>query len=579
MTVEQILAWADQHKAATNDWPNQYSGQVAGTDETWAGINAALNRGQRGISGGSSLAKLLAEHCGYRNTGDLPSLTIQQILTWADEHRAATGDWPRRASGAVPNTDETWAGIANALRAGTRGPQAGSSLARLLAEHRGVRNIQDLPTLTIKQILAWVDAHKVATGDWPNQKSGQVTGTDETWAGINNALLTGTRGPQAGSSLAKLLAEHRGVRNIGNTPPLTVEQILAWADDHEAATGDWPNLKSGQVTGTDETWAGIDAALSRGNRGLPGESTLAKLLAEHRGVRNIHDLPPLSIQQILVWADEHRAVTGDWPRQASGRVSNTDETWTGINTALNRGRRGLPSGSSLPRLLTEHRGVKNHKDLPLLTLKQVLTWVDEHKTATGDWPEKTSGRVRGTDETWAGIDTSLSRGKRGFLGESTLAKLLAEHRGVRNKQDLPPLTHQQILTWVDEHKAATGDWPEKTSGQVSGTDETWSKINSALYEGSRGLPGGSTLAKLLAEQRSVRNLKDLPPLTIKQILEWVDAHKAATGEWPNQKSGQVTETDETWAGIDNSLRKGRRGLESGSSIAKLLEQRRSHSAS
>jgi hypothetical protein len=65
-------------------------------------------------------------------------------------------------------------------------------------------------------------------------------------------------------------------------PPLTVEQILTWIDAHKAATGIWPKQKSGPVSGTDETWAGINAALSRGKRGLPGGSSLAHLIKEHR---------------------------------------------------------------------------------------------------------------------------------------------------------------------------------------------------------------------------------------------------------------------------------------------------------
>ena len=120
-----------------------------------------------------------------------------------------------------------------------------------------------------------------ATGNWPGRNSGRVIGTDETWTGIDTALYCGVRGLPGGSSLAKLLAEHRGVRNVQDLPPLTVEQILAWADAHKAARGGWPNAKSGQVTGTDETWAGINAALIRGNRGLPGGSSLSRLLAEH----------------------------------------------------------------------------------------------------------------------------------------------------------------------------------------------------------------------------------------------------------------------------------------------------------
>jgi hypothetical protein len=126
-----------------------------------------------------------------------------------------------------------------------------------------------------------MDKYKEATGDWPNQKSGQVTGTNETWAAINMALSKGLRGLSNKSSLAKLLAEHRDVRNHMNLLPVTIEQILAWADTHKAVTGDWPIKDSGQVTGTEETWLGLDFALKRGRRGLPGGSTLAQLLAEH----------------------------------------------------------------------------------------------------------------------------------------------------------------------------------------------------------------------------------------------------------------------------------------------------------
>ena len=157
--------------------------------------------------------------------------------------------------------------------------------SKLLAAHRSVRNIHDLPPLTNKQILAWADAHKAATDDWPLRDSGRVIGTDETWVGINSALKAGNRGLPVGSSLAKLLAAHRDVRNHMELAPLNIEQILVWADAHQAATNTWPNQYSEQVTGTDDTWGGINAALYRGKRGLPAGSSLAKLLSEHRSVR------------------------------------------------------------------------------------------------------------------------------------------------------------------------------------------------------------------------------------------------------------------------------------------------------
>lgn len=59
------------------------------------------------------MAGLLAEHRGYRNIQDLPDLTLEQILAWADQHKERTGEFPTRNSGGVESADETWAGIAH----------------------------------------------------------------------------------------------------------------------------------------------------------------------------------------------------------------------------------------------------------------------------------------------------------------------------------------------------------------------------------------------------------------------------------------------------------------------------------
>jgi hypothetical protein len=72
-------------------------------------------------------------------------------------------------------------------------------------------------------------------------------------------------------------------------PDLTVAQILAWADDHKRRMGRWPRHSSGRVKPPDETWLAINMALTRGNCGLPGGSSLAKVLDRHRGVRNLKD--------------------------------------------------------------------------------------------------------------------------------------------------------------------------------------------------------------------------------------------------------------------------------------------------
>ncbi len=212
------------------------------------------------------------------------------------------------------------------------------------------------PLLTIQHILAWADAHHQRTGKWPNSRSGPVEDAPgEKWNYIQSALAHGQRGLPGGSSLAQLLGLERGVRNIQALPPLTIRQILAWADAHHEKTGRWPNRSSGPVDGAPgETWSAITAALHQCHRGLPRRSSLAKLLAKRRGVQ-----VALTVQQVLAWADAHHKRSGKWPTTMSGTVVGaTGETWRAIDRALRRGSRGLSGGSSLPALLTQHRGYR-----------------------------------------------------------------------------------------------------------------------------------------------------------------------------------------------------------------------------
>lgn len=280
-----------------------------------------------------------------------------QILAWADAFKERHGRWPLNTDGAAEGSPNmTWCAVDQALVKGHRGLSPGQSLAKLLLIHRKKRHSQLLPDLTVAQILLWADAHHTRTGSWPLDVSGEIAGASgETWMGVQKALCKGRRGLKR-STLAQLLESYRGVRNHLTTPLLTVAQILGWADAHHEQTGSWPVRMSGVVTGTDETWQALDAALDAGSRGLPGGDSLPRLLARYRAVRNVQGLPSLSPARIRAWAKAHKRRTGHWPRVKEGNIHGTEgETWAGVNQALMVGRRGLPGGSSLFQLLRERR--------------------------------------------------------------------------------------------------------------------------------------------------------------------------------------------------------------------------------
>jgi hypothetical protein len=288
------------------------------------------------------------------------------------------------------------------------------------------------PRLYIEQILRWADAHFARTGRWPNINSGRIPESfDDTWKRIDDSLRSGHRGlpKNSGWTLARLLNESRGVRNSEYPPPLTEAKIVKWARAHFRRTGRWPTDTSGPIEDAPgETWLAIDMALRKGKRrGLPGGSSLAKLLAKHGLRRNPAGLSRLTVRQILRWADAHHRRTRMWPNQNSGPVVDAPgEHWSAINSALINGRRGLPGGSSLTKLVAQHRGVRRRTLRPELSFALIQKWAAAHRRRTGTPPTKRSGRVVGaTRETWGGIDSALRTGSRGLPGNLTLAQLLA----------------------------------------------------------------------------------------------------------------------------------------------------------
>ena len=83
---------------------------------------------------------------------------------------------------------------------------------------------------------------------------------------------------------------------------------------------------------------------------------------------------------------------------------------------------------------------------------------------------------------------------------------------------------------------------------------TWATVNQALCLGYRGLPGGSSVAKFLYNERGVRGVRGAWQVEVDQILAWADAFHARHGRWPTQRSGRIADAEGmTWACVDQSL--------------------------
>jgi hypothetical protein len=209
--------------------------------------------------------------------------------------------------------------------------------------------------------------------------------------------------------------------------------------------------------------------------------------------------PPLNVGQILAWADEHRRRAGRWPTQRGGGIAGGGGlTWSAVNAALREGRRGLPGGDSLARLLARERAAGR----PPLSEQDIVCWARRHRERVGRWPAADAGPVADAPgEVWGSINQALLWGRRGLVGGSSLSRLLAPHRDPGRGLRRPRLILAEVLRWAEAHRRRTGRWPTAGSGTISEAPaETWRAVNNALVQGNRGLPGGDSLSRLLRRQ-------------------------------------------------------------------------------
>jgi hypothetical protein len=335
-------------------------------NESWGGINQALAGGLRGLPGNDSLARLLERNGRKLNESNKPKLTEKIILESCIEYNNLTGKWPDiRTKDPVPHlTNETWISIDSALRHGIRGLPGNDSLVKLLDRNGKKQSQQNKPKLIETDILSWCVEYREYTGKWPAKSNTDLVPgqPSETWRRLDEALESGLRSLPGGSSLAKLLANHGKKYNKSDMPKLTEQKILSLCIEHHKLTGEWPVQKSKDpahryVPGKpDETWEAIDKILIKGNRGLPGNDSLAKLLDRNGKKACRSCLPQLTEQKILSWCIDYHNLTSKWPNgKTKDAVPNQpNESWSAINSALVNGCRGLSGRNSLSKLLKKY---------------------------------------------------------------------------------------------------------------------------------------------------------------------------------------------------------------------------------
>ncbi len=214
-------------------------------------------------------------------------------------------------------------------------------------------------------------------------------------------------------------------------------------------------------------------------------------------------------------------------------------------------------------------------------LRAARIYVKRHGRLPTQKSAETVPGLRG--ETWRAINAAGAQGIRGLEKGRTLPKILEplkrELSHVLVKYRVRAFSRKDFLKAARSYIQKRGRLPRFTSTEkLPGYPrETWVAIRGALAEGRRGFPKGLTFGELLAPLR-----KEFPeafqrpiarPITEQQIFKAGEESLKIYGRIPTAHSKESVSghPKETWMGLNRALHIGGRGLQAGSSLAKIFK--------
>jgi hypothetical protein len=212
-----------------------------------------------------------------------------------------------------------------------------------------------------------------------------------------------------------------------------------------------------------------------------------------------------------------------------------------------------------------------------LTEEKIIGFVKSFYKVHGRYPAAHTKENDGLPEgyTWITIDSALTHCSQGITAKSSIAKLISKHLGVRYKGDLPDFSEEKIVEWAKKYFLVHNKYPSirtKPSDWLP-EGETWIALDIALKRGTRGLPGGSSVAKLFEKYFGIRNKTNIPKISEQCIIDYMIVFKDKYGYFPHahSKENEMLPSGESWHGFDKALRNARRGLTK-TTLASLKEK-------
>lgn len=282
ISLEDVHAELWDFYQREGDWPSAFSGEIERFGISYKHLNQYLLVGTRGLPGRSSVYRECEKVAAAKGVSirafsrDDSPLTVEMVRDAIRQFNEEHKRFPVKAEVGMSPLGFTWQTLNFYLRTGYRGLPGGSTLTKEVEEVRKELGLA-FPKPTRPLVLAAIREYREKTGKFPVRTTkGVVPGLGIVWGSLNGQLLRGVLGEEL--TLGQLVEEVRASDGFipgARKDSLSVDAVREAIREFFRTHGVRPNRTTKLPNSLGMAWSTLQNALKRGDRGLPGGSSLA----------------------------------------------------------------------------------------------------------------------------------------------------------------------------------------------------------------------------------------------------------------------------------------------------------------
>jgi superfamily II DNA or RNA helicase len=279
--LEQVKEWTLKFLKENGKRPSCNSGNIDETNITWSKLDNYFRSKSKGLVGYESLSDFIE-----RELGEKTIYNIDQAKEWVREFLKENNKLPNCHSGNIDESNITWSNLDSYFRNQSKGLIGYNSLSDFIEKEfdkrKRIRKNRDKKTVyTVEQIRELIFDFFKENKKYPSNNSGNIDGTNITWANVNWFFKSGyfIGYKSLSDFINKQFGREEKIKQyIDKTIVFSTDQVKKMVSEYIKKNGKRPSCHSGSIDGINITWSKLDNYFRNQSKGLVGYKSLSDFI-------------------------------------------------------------------------------------------------------------------------------------------------------------------------------------------------------------------------------------------------------------------------------------------------------------